>query len=328
MPFKRRLVLFFVFLIPVLLKGGVSIENPIFGSWAFNLPDGNPVWLSVKEDTTALLLWSVGSAKPASVNSLTKDMIAIKAELGWRPYGLQTWYRITKSITGRLNSSGVLELQVFYESENENGEFTLYGKKMPPIPPKPNLSKIQYGQAINLLENGIESWELTNTQKINGWRFHEGELINETPKTDFGAYGSYGNLRTIDTFEDFELLVDYNVAPGGNSGIYLRGAYEVQIVDRDSPMQGIQGPGAIFGRITPSINNANPGGKWNSLSITLVDRHITVELNGVVVIDNQPIEGCTGGGINSDDTKPGPIFLQGDHTSVKYRNMILRKVIK
>lgn len=121
-------------------------------------------------------------------------------------------------------------------------------------------------------------------------------------------------------------MIDWNAPKGGNSGIYLCGAYEVQVVDRDSPMQGVQGPGAIFGRIKPTMNNANPGGEWNTYRCLLVDRHITVELNGEVVIDNQPLEGCTGEGINADDTKPGPIFLQGDHTSIMYRNIILREV--
>lgn len=49
---------------------------------------------------------------------------------------------------------------------------------------------------------------------------------------------------------------------------------------------------------------------------------------GETVIDNQPLIGCTGGGISADDTKPGPIFLQGDHTSISYRNIVLRPVVK
>ena len=122
--------------------------------------------------------------------------------------------------------------------------------------------------------------------------------------------------------------VDYLVEAGGNSGIYLRGMYEVQVVDRDSKMQGIQGPGAVFGRIAPTKNAANPPGEWNHYRLTLVDRHITVVLNGETVIDNQPLAGCTGGGMLADDTQPGPIFLQGDHTSVRYRNLTLRPVLR
>jgi hypothetical protein len=60
------------------------------------------------------------------------------------------------------------------------------------------------------------------------------------------------------------------------------------------------------------------------LAITLVDRHVTVVLNGVNIIDNQPLDGCTGGALWSDVTRPGPIYLQGDHTSMEYRHLILR----
>lgn len=328
MRLTKSLVLLYFGFLPFQLKGDDYIKSPMIGNWSFHLPDTNPVWLSIKEDSTALLLWGVGSAKPVKVVFPSNTEVVLQAEFGWRPYGLPDWYRIDRPIIGKLNSSGIMELQVFYVNDSISGEIILDGKKMPPIPSKPILSGVKYGETINLLENGVESWMVVHEHKINGWKFREGELINETPKTDFGAYGSYCNLRTRKVFEDFELKVDYNVPEGGNSGIYLRGAYEVQIVDRDSKMQGIQGPGAIFGRLTPIINNANPGGEWNRLKIILVDRHVTVELNDKIIIDNQPIEGCTGGGINSDDTKPGPIFLQGDHTSVKFKNMFLREVIR
>ena len=152
--------------------------------------------------------------------------------------------------------------------------------------------------------------------------------LNESVKKNFNAYGDYGNIRTRQEFSDFELQIEYNVPSGGNSGIYLRGAYEVQVVDKDSRMQGIQGPGTVFNRIMPTENNGNLGGEWNSLRILLVDRHITLKLNGKRVIDNKPLEGCTGGGINADDTAPGPVLLQGDHTSVKYRNILLCPVIE
>mgnify|MGYP006291551125 CR=1 FL=1 len=298
----------------------------IEGNWAFSLPDGNPAWLSIKKDSTAQMLWSVGSAKSIDVQSFSEDQIELAGKFGWRPYGNQKWYNLQNPIVGELNNDGNLILTVVHKSENETDTFKLTGKHMPPMPPKPDLSQVRLEEPLDILANGMQGWKLTNPDKTNGWRIEDGVLINETPKKDFGAYGNYGNLRTLDDFEDFELTIDYNVPEEGNSGIYLRGTYEVQVVDKDSPMQGIQGPGAIFGRIKPTHNNANPGGEWNRYKITLIDRHVTVELNGETVIDNQPLEGCTGGGINADDTKPGPVFLQGDHTSVKYKNIFIREV--
>ena len=78
----------------------------------------------------------------------------------------------------------------------------------------------------------------------------------------------------------------------------------------------------------PAVAAEKPAGEWQTLDITLVDRHVTVKLNGQTVILNQPVAGCTGGALWSDQLRPGPIYLQGDHTAVQYRNMALRPVLK
>ena len=73
------------------------------------------------------------------------------------------------------------------------------------------------------------------------------------------------------------------------------------------------------------VGNATP---LQTLDITLVDRHVNVILNSKTIIANQPLLGCTGGALWSDVTRPGPIYLQGDHTSIEYRNLVLRPVRK
>jgi len=86
--------------------------------------------------------------------------------------------------------------------------------------------------------------------------------------------------------------------------------------------------GGIYSRITPSVNAEKPAGQWQSYDITLLDRHVTVELNGKRIIDNEPLLGCTGGALWSDEFRPGPIYLQGDHSAVSYRNIVLTPIIK
>jgi sugar phosphate isomerase/epimerase len=305
---------------------------PVEGRWSFSLPDGNPAWLEVKEDS-ARLLWSVGSAKPVIDFSQEEGKISFRRKIKWKPGGDVAEERLIDSpFEGRLTWDGTMELQFSqYRTGHPNGveSVVLYGKPLPAYPERPDLSKVTFGKPISLLrENSLEAWHLSNPAKKNGWRVEDGVLINETPKTDFGAYGEFGNLVTDQSFGDFRLSLEYNVPEGGNSGIYLRGIYEAQVVDLESRMQGIQGPGAIFGRLEPSRNAANPGGQWNQYVLTLVDQHITVELNRETVIDNVLLEGCTGGGIESDDTRSGPIFLQGDHTAVKYRNILIEPVVE
>ncbi|MFK5923650.1 MAG: DUF1080 domain-containing protein [Verrucomicrobiota bacterium] len=306
---------------------------PLHGSWAFELPDGNPAWLQIKNGSEGRLLWSVGSARPVKNLQIKDAKISFERPLKWKPFGKADDVRlITEPFEGLIKANGDIVLKASQSRQGQADsieQLTLPGKKMPAFPSRPDLSKLRFGDAIPLF-NGkdLSGWELSNPKKKNGWRAEEGILINETPKTDFGAYGEYGNLITKGKFEDFRLTIEYQVPAKGNSGIYLRGMYEAQVVDRDSRMQGIIGPGSIFGRITPSGNAGKAGGKWNLYVLTLIDRHITVKLNGKTVINNQPIEGCTGGGLSADDTAPGPILLQGDHTNVRYRNIVLEPVVK
>ena len=307
--------------------------TPFDGTWAFELPDGNPAWLQITDESEGKLLWSVGSARPIQNIEIKGDYLSFERKVKWKPYGVADDLRVIQGpFTGTLNDDGSMTLNATQIKEGQpdsKEQLSLRGKKMPPFPTRPDLNKVKFGKAIALF-NGkdLSGWKLSSDKKKNGWRAEKGVLVNETPKTDFGAYGDYGNLITEKKFTDFRLTIEYNVGAKANSGIYLRGMYEAQVVDRDSRMQGIQGPGAIFGRIAPSENAGKAGGEWNRYVLTLVDRHITVELNGKVVIDNQLIEGCTGGGLSADDTAPGPIFLQGDHTNVRYRNISLEPVMK
>ena len=86
--------------------------------------------------------------------------------------------------------------------------------------------------------------------------------------------------------------------------------------------------GGVYSRITPSVAAEKPAGQWQTMDITLLDRHVTVILNGKTIIDNEPLLGCTGGALWSDEFKPGPIYLQGDHTGVNYRNIVLKPILK
>ncbi|MEM9364388.1 MAG: family 16 glycoside hydrolase [Planctomycetota bacterium] len=312
-------------------------ELALCGRWAFQLPDGNPAWLDIslgraEQPFDASLLWSVGSGRPASVRLLDNGTLEIQRNIRWKPGGGEVTKQISRPMRVQLTAEDTVQLRFTQTNASEpNGpveSLTLVGTRIPTVPRRPDLSQVVFGEPIQLF-NGqdLTGWQLHREDKQNGWSVVEGVLKNESPKKTFAAYGDYGNLRTTDAFDDFQLSLEYNVPAGGNSGVYLRGMYEAQVVDRDSRMQGISGPGAIFGRLTPRTNAGKAGGEWNRYVLTLVDRHITVELNGQIVIDNQKLIGCTGGGIQAHDSEPGPILLQGDHTSVQYRNITLRHVI-
>ncbi|MDA9763922.1 MAG: DUF1080 domain-containing protein [Opitutales bacterium] len=317
-------------LAPIVLQAE-SVPKGLIGDWTLYLTSDEPAWMKVEEvdgEPVVQMRVHVQSAGPHKITKFENGRITfdmkIKRELGGG--GAQT--KVNTVTVGLKN--GKLDGVITGEWDDEKyNRITFTGKKYPPMPAKPDLSKVRFGQPKTLF-NGkdLTGWEIDNPEKKNGWRAEDGMLVNVTPKTDFGSTGSYGNIQTEENFEDFWLHIEFLIEANRNSGVYLRGMYEAQVVDRDSRMQGLQGVGAIFSRIAPSVNAGRLPGEWQTYDLTLVDRHVTVVLNGFTVIDNQPIDGPTGGAINTDPTMPGPIHLQGDHTSVKYRDIYLAPVIK
>ena len=93
----------------------------------------------------------------------------------------------------------------------------------------------------------------------------------------------------------------------GNSGIYLRGRYEVQVSYEDEdPLHGM---GAVYGFLAPSVVLPKKPGEWESFDITLVGRIVTIVRDGKTIIDREGIPGITGGALDSHESEPGPIYI-------------------
>lgn len=170
-----------------------------------------------------------------------------------------------------------------------------------------------WGAPVKLL-NGkdLTGWKPMNGE--NQWKMINGVLTN----TKAG-----GNLVTNQTFTDFKLHAEFRYPKSGNSGIYLRGRHEVQIEDSAGMEPMSVHLGGIYGFLVPNEDAARQPGEWQSLDVTLVGRLVTVVLNGKTVICSQEIPGITGGALDSDEGAPGPLYLQGDHGPVEFRNMVL-----
>ena len=306
------------------------IPKDLLGDWTLDLSSGEAAWLSVAENEGELevcMMVNVGTIRPLKGVELRDGNIYIPLKTQRDGKGGPI---ISEDTVIVWSDAGELEgeiLTTFTEGKEQRTHFK--GKSIPPMPPAPEIATVKFGQPIHLF-NGkdMSGWRLRRPDKIDGWSVEDGFMVNNTPKTDFSSTGAYGNLRTEAVFEDFKLHIEFLIESDRNSGVYLRGMYEAQVVDRDSRMQGLQGVGGIFSRVPPSTNAGRAGGAWQSYDLTLVDRHITVVLNGVKVIDNQPVPGPTGGAMHTDPMAPGPIYLQGDHTSVKYRNIVLAPRVK
>jgi hypothetical protein len=298
--------------------------NPFVGAWELTIPGGAAGWLGVTDDegkVSAELLWSGGSVLPVQEVKLDGDtLVLIQHQQSRRGKGPD--HVITATRDGDNLNLTTLSRRAD-GSESAKASFT--GRLQPPLPPAPDLSKVKFGKPIQLFNgHDLTGWRLVEPDAFNGWRAGDGLLIND----QFTPGKHYGNLRTDREFDDFNITLETRLAPKGNSGVYLRGIYECQVADTHDRKPDPHNMGAIYSRITPAKNVEKKPGEWQTLDITLVDRHATVILNGVKIIDNQPIAGCTGGALWSDVSRPGPIMLQGDHTGITYRNIVLRPISK
>jgi hypothetical protein len=130
------------------------------------------------------------------------------------------------------------------------------------------------------------------------------------------------DLVSDQSFQDMKLHLEFNVEPHSNSGVYLRGRYEIQILDDPEMTGDTHGCGALYSRIAPSKDATKPAGEWQTFDITLVGRDLTVVLNGETIIDGT-VEGITGGALSPFEDEPGPLMLQGDHGKVRFRNIVV-----
>ena len=125
-------------------------------------------------------------------------------------------------------------------------------------------------------------------------------------------------------FQDFKLHIEFNCGPMANSGVYLRGRYEVQIETNAAQESPNRRMGAVYGFIAPEPAVPRTPDVWQSYDITLVGRTVTVVHNGQTVIDRQEVPGITGGAIDSNEGSPGPIYLQGTEDGrVAFRNIVI-----
>jgi len=310
-----------------------AADNPFIGRWALTIPGGGAGWLGIVEENGALkgsILWGGGSVVPVSSVKVDGDTLIVTRTSERRrkdDSGKEIREKITETITGKIYGDTIKLTTVKAGPDGKSfGQAEFSGKRIPDLPPRPDLSRVKFGPPIQLF-NGkdLTGWKVMGNN--NGWRVENGILVNDA-KQEPGRHVAYANIRTEREFEDFNLTCEVRVPKNGNSGIYLRGIYEVQVADTYGKKLDPHNMGAIYSRITPVTNAEKPAGEWQTFDITLVDRHVTVILNGTKIIDNQPLLGCTGGALWSDEFRPGPIYLQGDHTSVDYRNIVLRPVIK
>ena len=165
----------------------------------------------------------------------------------------------------------------------------------------------------------LTGWHMRNTDRDHKWVVQNGILDNTATGVDIVSDVDCG---------DHELHIEYVVPEGSNSGIYLRGRYEIQMLDSygktyDRPSEN----GALYLVKKPDVEVSRPAGEWQTLEVTLVGLNLTASLNGHTIHDNVQIEGPTGSNwLAKDNASPAPHFLQGDHSAALFRNIRIRNL--
>ena len=264
-----------------------------------------PSWMEVKlSGNKALVGYFVsagGSARPVSNVTYTGSTFRFAIPPQWE------------------GGDGELVVEGTYADDKVSGTIT-----------EPNGTKGNFAgvRAPSLVRTAPVRWGLPiaifNGRDLAGWKAStpansKWQVIDRLlTNTASGA-----NLVTERTFTDFKLHVEFRVPKNGNSGIYLRGRHELQVEDSHGMEPLSTHTGGVYGFLVPNENAARPAGEWQTYDVTLVGRRVTVVLNGRTVIADQVIPGITGGALDSNEGEPGPIYLQGDHTAVEYRKIVL-----
>ena len=259
-----------------------------------------PSWLEVRHSGNHTLVgrfvYAGGSARPVSEVKFKDGKFSFTIPPQWEPETTNLEFE------GTIAGDNLKGSMLYTDGKTYNW----VASRAPALRPQKNPV---WGKPVNLF-NGtdLKGWHAMGD---NQWIVESGIL--KSPK-------SGSNLVSDKTFMDFKLHIEFRYPKGSNSGIYLRGRYEVQIADSKGLEPDDGQFGGIYGFLPPNEMVSKDPGEWQSYDITLVGRMVTVVANGTTVISDQIIPGITGGALDSKEGEPGPLLIQGDHGPIEFRN--------
>lgn len=300
-------VLFLIALTAVAQAGDRSLAaDTLEGRWDLTIMMAgkkNPAWLEVRHSGYNTLVGHVvvvvGSARPISKITVNGNKFSFAIPPQWEKGTSDMIFE------GSFEGKGLTGSVVFPDGQH----YSWTGVRAPSLRRQ---KETAWGKPVTLIPtSGLKGWHATGE---NQWVVEQGIL--RSPRS--GA-----NLVTDNSYTDFKLHVEFRYPKGSNSGVYLRGRYEVQISDSRGlePLSGELG--GVYGFIAPSDQVAKAPGEWQTYDITLVGRMLTLVANGETIICNQEIPGITGGALDANEGEPGPLQLQGDHGPIEFRNIVI-----
>ena len=307
-----------VLITAVFLLAGVSVDaqqadpefaDPVLGRWDMTVEsnDGTyPSWLEVTLRTE----WQLMGRFVGRFGS-ARHIAAINYDSGRLEFRVPAQYEQNLSdlfFVGTLDGDRLTGTTV----DSDGQTITWSAVRAPSLERQ---QAPQWGEAVELWNGrNLENWQPRNDELPGCWSVKDSLLVATPPCVD---------LISKQSFEDFRLHVEFKYPEGSNSGLYLRGRYEVQIQDDIGKTIDPLRIGGVYGYLAPAANAARPANEWQVYDITLIGRRITVVLNRNTVIDDQIVPGITGGALDSNEGLPGPLMLQGDHGPISFRKITL-----
>ena len=282
--------------------------QPFLGRWDLALTNQSgtlPSWIDVSGDQGQVKVLFVGITdhatplKQAEIKDGKLTFVSPKDESG---FSADTTYTVERKGTRLIGTVA-----------NSEKKWSLTGQKAPALPEH---TVAQWGKPLTLF-NGKDftGWRFRDPSRANSWQVVDRTLVHNGHGTE---------IISVPKFMNFKLHLEFNCGPESNSGVYLRGRYEVQIETDSVAEPASHHTGGVYGYLDPVPEQPRVSDKWQSYDITFIGRYVTVVLNGVRVIDNKEIPGITGGALDSNEGLPGPIYLQGSEKGrVAFRNIVV-----
>lgn len=297
--------------------------SPFVGSWNMTGtgPDANLVyWLEVKEADgrlTGSFLNRVGN--PSALGSVKVDNGELVFQAGNAERLTGPEYR-ARLEGGKLIGSHTMRTGGRGGAPAAERVINWVGTKRPVFPASDANAEHKYGTPVVLFDGkSLDAFGVQRAEAPWFWGVVDGILTDVPPAN---------NLVSKQKFTDFKLEMEYRLGNNSNSGLYLRGRYELQLLDDRGQPPAILGHMAIYGRKPAAVNASRAAYQWQEVSVILVGDRVTVTLNGQKVHDNSVIEGITGGALDNDELAPGPIMIQGDHSLVHIRRLIVTPIVR
>ena len=304
--------------------------SPYLGNWNITGigPDSAHVyWLGIKEENSGrsgLFLNRGGHALPLAVIKVDNGELVFQAGTAARPTGPEYRARIEggKLIGHHQVPAGRAAGPAGQPAPAPAMRDVNWIGVRPPTWPAANANgRHTYGTAVALFDGtSLDAFGVQNVGRPMKWSITDDVMSNESPGGN--------NLVSKQKFMDFKVEAEYKLADKSNSGIYLRGRYELQVLDdfNDTTTEPFLTHMAIYGRTAPAVKASKAAGEWQTMEAILVGNRVTVTLNGKRVHDNVAIIGITGGCLDADELSPGPLMIQGDHEKVWIRKVVVTPI--